>query len=77
MQRDAVVRRGPHRGVAHQEVAVAAEADRHAAGAFERERRADRDAGPRADAAAAVEADVVERMAEVRVRAVPAERQPR
>src|SRR5690348_11006500 len=35
-QRDAVMRRGPDRGDAHEEVAVAADADGHAARAFQR-----------------------------------------
>ena len=56
-QRDAVVRRGPERGDAHQEIAVAADRDRQPPAAFERQRRADRDAGPAADAAAAVGAE--------------------
>src|SRR4051812_26211360 len=72
-----VVNRSPHRSVSHEEVAVAAESDDHTARAFEREPRADGDAGARADATAAVEADVFERVAEVRIRAVPAERKTR
>ena len=63
-QRDVVMRRGPQRGDAHQEIAVAADRDRQPAGAFERQRRADRNAGAAADAAAAVGAEIVERMAE-------------
>ena len=45
--------------------------------ALQRERRADGQPGPRPDPAAAVGAEVVERMAEMAVRAVPAERQTR
>ena len=56
-ERNAVVRRGPDRGDAHQEVAVAADRDRQAAAALQRERGADRDARAAADAAAAVGAD--------------------
>ena len=51
------------------------DADHHAPGALQRERRADRQARPRAHAAAAVGAEVIQRMAEMAVRAVPAERQ--
>ena len=61
-----VVRGGPHRGVAHQEVAVAHERDGNAAGP-QREPAPTVMPGPRAHAAAAVVADVVERMAEMRV----------
>ena len=50
-QGNAVVHRSPQRGRAHQEIAVAADADRQPAGAFERERGADRDAGTAPDAA--------------------------
>ena len=49
----------------------------HAAGALQRERRADRDARAAADAAAAVGAEEVERMAERPPRAVPRQRQMR
>ena len=56
-QGNAVMHRGPDRGVAHHEVAVAADRDRQPARALERERRADRIAGPAADAAAALRAD--------------------
>ena len=73
-QRNAVMRRGPKRGHAHQEIAVAADRDRQPAGAFQRERRADRDAGAAADAAAAVAAEIVERMAERPASAVPRQR---
>ena len=61
-QRNVVVRRGPQRGDAHQEIAVAANRDRQPAAAFERQRRADRNAGAAADAAAAVGAEIIERM---------------
>ena len=70
-QRNAVMRRCPERGGAHQEIAVAADGDRKAAGSLERERRADRDAGAAAEAAAAVGAKEVERMVERPPRAVP------
>ena len=76
-QRNAVMRRGPERGDAHQIVAVAADRDRQPAGAFQRERRADRNAGAAADAAAAVGAEIVERMAERPPGAVPGQRQMR
>ena len=75
-QRNAVMHRGPERGHAHQEIAVAA--DRRSAMRpvpLQRERRADRDAGTGADAAAAVGAEEVERMAERPARAVPRQRQ--
>src|SRR5262249_989145 len=62
-QRKAVMPRGPGRGAAHEETAVAADRDRQPAGALERERGPARDAGPAADAAAALRADIVERMA--------------
>jgi hypothetical protein len=68
--------RGPQRGDAHQEIAVAADRDRQPPGALERQRRADRNAGAAADAAAAVGADIVERMAERPVR-LPGQRQMR
>jgi len=45
------------------------------AAALERQRRADREPGPRPHAAAAVGAEVIERMPEVPVGAVPAKRQ--
>ena len=76
-ERDLVVHRGPDRGDAHQEVAVAADRDRHAAGPFQRQRRADRDAGSAADAAAAIGTEVIERMAKRDAGAVPRQRQVR
>src|SRR5271154_6227497 len=51
-QRNFVVHRGPHRGDAHQKVAVAADRDRQAAGALECERRTDRNTRTAANAAA-------------------------
>ena len=63
-ERDFVMHRRPHRGDAHQKIAVAADRDRQPAGAFERQRRADRNARAAADAAAAVGADIIERMTE-------------
>ena len=69
--------RGPHRVHAHQEIAVAADRDRQPAGAFERQRRADRNARAAADAAAAVGADIVERMLERHPVVVPRQRQMR
>src|SRR5580700_1486860 len=63
-QRDLVMHRRPYRGDAHQKIAVAADRDRQAAGALERQRRADGNARPAANAAAAVGADIVERMLE-------------
>ena len=69
----AIVDAGPQRGDAHQVIAVAQHRDRQAIAAAHRERRADRHAGAGADAAAAVEADVVQRMLEVG-RARPASR---
>ena len=69
---------GPERGQAHQIVAVAEHGDRQpiAPGVAQRERRAHRHARPRADAAAAVEADVIVRMREAAMLTWPAERQP-
>ena len=69
---NAVVRSGPERGGAHQEIAVTHDRDREPAARLQRERRAHGDAGPRADSTAALRADVIERMAEVAVSAVPA-----
>ena len=74
-ERNAVMHRGPHRGHAHAEVAVAANCDRQPARALERQCGADGDAGSAADAAAALGADVVERMAEWPGGAVPGQRQ--
>ena len=74
--RHAIVNAGPERGDAHQVVAVAEHRDRQPIAAAQRQRRADRHARTRADAAAAVEADVVERMREAAELARPAERQP-
>src|ERR1700730_3473026 len=65
-QRNFVMHRGPHRGDAHQKVAVAADRDRQPAGALERQRGADGNAGSTANTAAAVGADIVERMLERR-----------
>ena len=62
--RHAIVHAGPQRGQTHQIVAVAQHCDRQPVAAAQRQRRADRHARPRADAAAAVEADVVLRMRE-------------
>src|SRR5262245_46759052 len=73
-QRDAVVHRSPQRSGAHAEVAVAADGDRKPPGALKRQRRADRNAGPAADAAAALRADIVERMMERPGGAVPRQR---
>ena len=75
-QRQPVVGRGPDRGPAHQEVAVAEDGHRQAAAALERERGPDRHPRPRADARAAVQAQVVERVADVEVGPGPAQRQP-
>src|SRR5580692_4127285 len=76
-QRNFVMHRGPHRGDAHQKVAVAADRDRQAAGALERQRGADRNARSAANAAAAVGADIVERMLERRPGIVPRQWQMR
>src|SRR3954468_13755794 len=72
--RDRVMRGCPHCGVSHEEVAVTAQSNGHAATPFEGQCGADGDAWARPDAAPAVEADVIERMTEVCVCAVPAER---
>ena len=69
--------RGPQRGHAHAEVAVAANCDRQAARTLERERGADGDARSASDAAASLGADVVERMPERPGGPVPGERQMR
>src|SRR5271169_6299626 len=76
-ERNLVMHGRPHRGNAHQEIAVAANRDRQAAGAFESERRADGNARPAADAAAAIGADIVERMAECEPAILPRQRQMR
>src|SRR5207237_10590512 len=60
--RNAVMHSSPHRRAAHHEVAVAADRDRHAAGALEGERRTDRNARSAADAATAVGAHVIARL---------------
>src|SRR5882672_7428933 len=74
---DAVVRRRPQRRVAHEEIAVAHDRHGQPAAAFQGKRCAHGDAGSGSDAASALGADVVERMMEVTVAAVPAERKPR
>ena len=66
---------GPQRGQPHQVIAVAEHRDGQPLAAAQRQRGADRHARPGADAAAAVEADVVERMLEAAAFAGPAERQ--
>src|SRR5207244_2538327 len=63
--RQLIVRRRPDRGVAHQEIAVADDADHHASAAFERERRADRETRSRPYPAAAIGAEIIQRMPEV------------
>src|SRR5262249_42560896 len=72
-QRNAVMHRGPERGRAHAEVAVAA--DRDLPGPRERGRAPEEQAGPAPAAAAALGADVIERMMERPGGAVPRERQ--
>src|SRR5260370_23638132 len=69
--------RRPDRGHPHAKVAVAADRNRQASRAFERKRRADRNAGSGADAASALRADVIEGMVEWPGSAVPGERQMR
>src|SRR6202046_686691 len=59
-QRDLVVHRGPHRGDAHEKIAVAADRDRQPAGALQRQRRADGNSRAATDAATAVGADIIE-----------------
>src|SRR5665213_2054035 len=63
-KRNVVMRRCPERGDAHEEIPVAADRDRQPPRALERQRRAYRNAGPAADAAAAVGAEIVERVLE-------------
>src|SRR5262249_9446459 len=70
--RDLVMRRGPQRGEPHQVVAVADQANRNPARALQRQAGAHRDARARADAGAAVAAEIVERMREVARLARPA-----
>ena len=73
------MRRRPERGRTHQEVAIAADADRdppRVAGA-QRERGANGMAGAGAEPAAAIRAEKIERMAERPPGAVPGERQMR
>ena len=71
------VRRGPQRGVAHQEVAVTQHRHREAPRTAERESGTDGDPGARADPTAAVVSDEVERVAEVRRARLPGEGQAR
>ena len=61
-QRNAVVRRGPQRGDAHQEVAVATDGDRQPAAVFKRQRSANRNARAAADASATIGTEIVEGM---------------
>src|SRR3954471_15988194 len=75
--RQLVVRGGPERRVAHEEITVSHDADHQAPAAVQCECRADREAGAGPDAATAIGAEIVERVAEVPIRAVPAERQLR
>ena len=70
-QRNAVMRRGPKRSHAHEEIAIAAHRNGKAAAALERQRCADRDSWTAADATAAIGAKIVERMAEMPTCAVP------
>src|SRR5256885_7549796 len=74
--RDAVVRGGPQRRDAHQEIAVAEDPRHHPAAVLERERSSHDHARTGADAAAAVAAKVVERVLEVAVWAAPPQLQP-
>src|SRR4051794_1676363 len=76
-QRNFIMRRGPHGGHAHQKIAVAAHRDGKTPRALQRERRADRNAGAAADAAAAVGAEIIQWMAEGPARAIPGERHMR
>ena len=69
--------RGPDRGIAHHEIAVAADRHCQTARAFERQRGADRNARSAADAAAAVGTEEVERMAEDPPAVLPGDRQVR
>jgi hypothetical protein len=75
-QRQPVVRRGPDRGRAHQEVTVAQDRHRQPAAALERERGAHGHPRPGADAGAAVHPQEVQRMVHLQVGTVPAERDP-
>src|SRR5262249_16508238 len=70
-QRNLVMHRGPNCGDAHQEIAVAADRDRQASRAFQRQRGANGNAGAAADPAAAVRADIIERLAEREPAVVP------
>src|SRR5207249_10431288 len=71
---NAVMCCGPERGRSHQEIAIAHDRDRKPAAVFQRKRRAHGDTRAGTHAAAALRPDVIERMAEVAVSAVPAER---
>ena len=69
------MRRGPHRGPAHQEVAVAQDGHREPAATVKREGGADGHARPGADARAAVHPQEVQRVAGLEIGAVPAQRE--
>src|SRR4029079_487413 len=70
----ALMRRGPERRHAHQEIAVAADRDRKAAAAFQRQCRGDRTARTAADAATAIRDARAERMIESPGCAIPRKR---
>ena len=74
-QRDPVVYGRPQGGHPHQEVTVAADRHRQAAGSLQRQRRAHRDARSAADATATIAADEIQGVAERPPGAVPRQRQ--
>ena len=75
-QRQPVMRRGPDRGPAHQEVAVTQDGHRQPSAALQRERGAHGHSRPGADARTAVHPQVVQRMVYLEIGAAPAERDP-
>ena len=74
-QRNAVVRRGPDCGCAHEKIAVTADTHRQPSRALERQCGADRDARSAADAATAIGADERQWMVELPECTIPPERQ--
>ncbi len=74
-ERNFVMHRCPHRGHAHEVIAVAANGDRQPAGILQRQRGTDGNSRAATDAAAAVGPEIVERMAERPPAVLPRDRQ--
>ena len=73
---DAIMHTGPERGEAHQVIAVAEHRNRQSFALAQRQCGTHRHARSRANAAASVEADVIERMRKAAELARPSERKP-